>query len=164
MVTSFIIISSSYKEWRNSMKALAERFREMMSSNNLRITMSQLSEMTGVSPSQLRYWEKKNYIHSEQGEKNQNHLFPIKMLYQVGTIKFFLDQGYTLANAVKKAEAQHESIKLFRKFIADQQLRVNQTGPNEGEISIGTIAEDPQTEVYATIDGDKTALHLRKKG
>ena len=33
------------------MKALAERFRQMMSQNNLRITMSQLSEMTGVSPS-----------------------------------------------------------------------------------------------------------------
>ncbi|KRL28051.1 transcriptional regulator [Limosilactobacillus frumenti DSM 13145] len=146
------------------MKALAERFRQMMSQHNLRITMSQLSEMTGVSPSQLRYWEKKHYIRSEQGEKNQNHLFPIQMLYRVCTIKFFLDQGYTLTNAVQKAEAHRESIKLFRQFVADQQLHVNQTGPNKAEISIGKIAEDPETEVYATINGDKTELHLRKQG
>lgn len=146
------------------MQALAKRFQQMMSQNNLRITMSQLAELTGVSPSQLRYWEKKGFIHSEQGEKNQNHLFPIRMLYRVTTIKYFLDQGYTLANAVKKADAHRESAQLFRQFIADQQLQVTQTGPNQGEISIGTIAEDPSTEVYATIDGNKTALHLRKRG
>ena len=86
------------------------------------------------------------------------------MLYRVCTIKFFLDQGYTLTNAVQKAEAHRESIKLFRQFVADQQLHVNPTGPNKGEISIGKIAEDPATEVYATINGDKTELHLRKRG
>ena len=81
---------------------LSERFRKMIKQSNLRITMSQLGEMTGVSPSQIRYWEKKGYINSEQGEKNQNHLYSISILYRVCTIKFFLDQGYTLAVAVKK--------------------------------------------------------------
>ena len=38
---------------------LSERFRKMIKQSNLRITMSQLGEMTGVSPSQIRYWEKK---------------------------------------------------------------------------------------------------------
>lgn len=40
----------------------------------IRITMSQLVEMTGVSPSQIRYWEKKGYINSEQGGKEPESL------------------------------------------------------------------------------------------
>ena len=52
--------------WRNLMDILlSERFRKMIKQSNLRITMSQLGEMTGVSPSQIRYWEKKGYINSE---------------------------------------------------------------------------------------------------
>lgn len=146
------------------METLVERFQRMINQNNLRITMSQLSEMTGVSPSQIRYWEKKNYIHSEQGEKNQNHLFPMKMLYHVCAIKFYLDQGYTLANAAQKADAHRESSKLFRRFMTDQQLQVTATGPGQGEIIVGTIAEDPHTEVYATVNKNGTELHLRKRG
>ena len=124
--------------------------------------MSQLVEMTGVSPSQIRYWEKKGYINSEQGEKNQNHLYSINILYRVCTIKFFLDQGYTLAVAVKKEQERREDVKLFREFIFNQKLSVEQTGSGKGEIILGKIAENPNTEVYATIEDGKTELHLRK--
>ena len=141
---------------------LADRFRKMIKQSNLRITMSQLVEMTGVSPSQIRYWEKKGYINSEQGEKNQNHLYSINILYRVCTIKFFLDQGYTLAVAVKKEQERREAVKLFREFIFSQKLSVEQTGSGKGEIILGKIAENPNTEVYATIEDGKTELHLRK--
>ncbi|MCD7084637.1 MerR family transcriptional regulator [Limosilactobacillus fastidiosus] len=142
---------------------LADRFHKMIGQNNLRVTMSQLVEMTGVSSSQIRYWEKKGYIESEQEEKNQNHLFPVTMLFRVCTIKFFLDQGYTLAVAVKKEQERRESVKLLRKFILNQKLNVKQLGPGKGEIEIGEIAEDPHIEVYATVKNGKTELHLRQK-
>lgn len=142
---------------------LAERFRKMMKQSSLKVTMTQLAETTGVSPSQIRYWEKKGYISSEQGEKNQNHLYPISMLYRVCTIKFFLDQGYTLAVAVKKEQEHRELVKLFREFIFSQKLNVKQTGTNKGEIELGKIAEKPNTAVYATIEGGKTELHLRQE-
>ena len=141
---------------------LSERFRKMIKQSNLRITMSQLGEMTGVSPSQIRYWEKKGYINSEQGEKNQNHLYSIGILYRVCTIKFFLDQGYTLAVAVKKEKERREAINLFREFVFSQRLSVKQTGSDKGEITLGKIAEDSNIEVYATIENGKTGLHLRK--
>lgn len=144
-------------------KALGDRFREMMKQSNLRINMTQLSEITGVSPSQIRYWEKKGYIKSEQSEKNQNHFYPITMIYQVGTIKFFLDQGFTLTMAVKKEKEHRESIKLFREFITSRRLDIKQIGPHKGEIELGAVAEDPDTEVYATIEDGKTELHLRTK-
>lgn len=142
--------------------SLAERFRKMVKQSNLRITMSQLVEMTGVSPSQIRYWEKKGYIKSEQCEKNQNHLYPLSMLYRVCTIKFFLDQGYTLAVAVDKEKAERKAINLVREFIFNQELSIEQKDSGKGEINLGKIAEDPNTEVYATIENGKTELHLQK--
>ena len=65
-ITNFKIINRELNGWRNLMDILlADRFRKMIKQSNLRITMSQLVEMTGVSPSQIRYWEKKGYINSE---------------------------------------------------------------------------------------------------
>lgn len=145
------------------MDTLAERFRKMVRQNNIRITMSQLTEMTGVSTSQIRYWEKKGYIKSEQSEKNQNHLYPVQMLYRVCTIKYFLDQGYTLAVAVKKEEEHRESVKLFREFVFSQKLTVKPLDGNGGEIELGEITDKPGTMVYATIKDGKTELHLRQR-
>ncbi len=75
---------------------LSERFRKMIKQSNLRITMSQLGEMTGVSPSQIRYWEKKGYINSEQGEKNQ--IISIQLVFFIGFVRlsFFLIRGIRL--------------------------------------------------------------------
>ena len=97
-----------------------------------------------------------------RSEKNQNHLYSISILYRVCTIKFFLDQGYTLAVAVKKEQERRKAVKLFREFIFNQKLSVEQTGSGRGEIKLGKVAEDPNTEVYATVEDGKTELHLRK--
>ena len=53
------------------MDSLSEQIREMIISNQLKISMSEVSRVTGVSTSQLRYWEKKGYIRSEQDEQNK---------------------------------------------------------------------------------------------
>ena len=55
------------------MDPLSEKIRKMIASKQLKISMSEVARVTGVSTSQLRYWEKKGYIKSEQDEQNKNH-------------------------------------------------------------------------------------------
>ena len=123
--------------------------------------MSEVARVTRVSTSQLRYWEKKGYIKSEQDEQNKNHYFSFPTIFQVLTIKVFLDQGFTLAMAVKKERKRRELHKIFTRFITDGIKEVEQTGEDSGEVKLGPLAEDSTKEVYAVIDGDKTSLHIR---
>ena len=44
------------------MDVLGKQFREIFKSNDIKIGMTELAKVTGVSPSQLRYWERKGYI------------------------------------------------------------------------------------------------------
>ncbi len=140
---------------------LSEKIRKMIASKQLKISMSEVARVTGVSTSQLRYWEKKGYIKSEQNEQNKNHYFSFPTIFQVLTIKVFLDQGFTLAMAVKKERKRRELHKIFTRFITDGIKEVEQTGEDSGEVKLGPLAEDSTKEVYAVIDGDKTSLHIR---
>ena len=81
---------------------LGKQFRQLITNDHLRISMTELAHVTGVSTSQIRYWERKGYISSKQSDKNKNHYFSFLTLFRVATIKYFLDQGFTLATAVKK--------------------------------------------------------------
>ncbi|MFR0575923.1 MerR family transcriptional regulator [Limosilactobacillus reuteri subsp. suis] len=143
------------------MDPLSEKIRKMIASKQLKISMSEVARVTGVSTSQLRYWEKKGYIKSEQDEQNKNHYFSFPTIFQVLTIKAFLDQGFTLAMAVKKERKRRELHKIFTRFITDGIKEVEQTGEDSGEVKLGPLAEDSTKEVYAVIDSDKTSLRIR---
>lgn len=143
------------------MGPLSEKIRKMIASKQLKISMSEVARVTGVSTSQLRYWEKKGYIKSEQDEQNKNHYFSFSTIFQVLTIKVFLDQGFTLAMAVKKERKRRELHKIFTRFITDGIKEVEQTGEDSGEVKLGSLAEDSTKEVYAVIDSDKTSLRIR---
>ncbi len=143
------------------MDPLSGKIRKMIASKQLKISMSEVARVTGVSTSQLRYWEKKGYIKSEQDEQNKNHYFSFSTIFQVLTIKVFLDQGFTLAMAVKKERKRRELHKIFTRFITDGIKEVEQTGEDSGEVKLGSLAEDSTKEVYAVIDSDKTSLRIR---
>ena len=145
------------------MDPLSEKIRKLIASKELKISMSEMARVTDVSTSQLRYWEKKGYIKSEQDEQNKNHYFTLPVMFQVFTIKAFLDQGYTLAMAVKKEHERRELHQIFIRFIADCIMEVKQTGEKKGEINLGPLAEEPTKEVYAVIDGQQTSLHIRTR-
>ena len=44
------------------MDPLSEKIRKMIASKQLKISMSEVARVTGVSTSQLRYWEKKGIL------------------------------------------------------------------------------------------------------
>lgn len=136
---------------------LSAAIKRLIVSKELKINMTEASRLTGVSTSQLRYWEKKGYIKSEQGEQNKNHYFTLTTVLQAFTIKFFLDQGFTLAMAVKKEQKRRESSLILRQFITNGVTAVKQNG----EVKLGPLADDPATEVYAQVAGDHVSYHLR---
>lgn len=144
------------------MDALGKQFREIFKSNDIKIGMTELAKVTGVSPSQLRYWERKGFIHSQQDQQNKNHHFSLMTAYQVRTIKFYLDQGYTLQVAVQKEHERRILGKVFRHFITDRIQSIDQDDNGNGLVMLGKLDDDPTKEVYARVDQDgKTTLHLR---
>ena len=143
------------------MDPLSEKIRKMIASKQLKISMSEVARVTGVSTSQLRYWEKKGYIKSEQDEQNKNHYFSFPTIFQVLTIKVFLDQGFTLAMAVKKERKRRELHKIFTRFITDGIKEVEQTGEDSGEVKLGSLAEDSTKEVYEVINCDERRIRSR---
>lgn len=144
------------------MDALGKQFREIFKSNDIKIGMTELAKVTGVSPSQLRYWERKGFIHSQQDQQNKNHHFSLMTAYQVRTIKFYLDQGYTLQVAVQKEHERRILGKVFRHFITDRIQSIDQDDNGNGLVMLGKLDDDPTKEVYARVDQDgKTTFHLR---
>lgn len=144
------------------MDALGKQFRKIFKSDDIKIGMTELAKVTGVSPSQLRYWERKGFIHSQQDQQNKNHHFSLMTAYQVRTIKFYLDQGYTLQVAVEKERERRALGKVFRHFITDRIQSIDQDDDGDGLVMLGRLDDDPTKEVYARVDRDgQTTLHLR---
>lgn len=142
-------------------KLLRDHFRQMIVDNKLRISMSEMARVTGVSTSQLRYWERKGFISSKQDDKNKNHYFGLLTMFSVFTIKYFLDEGYTLTVAVEKEQKRKKLGKVFRMFIADRIRDIKQLDDGRGEVDLGTLTNDPDQEVYAVVDDKGTHLYCR---
>ncbi|MGG5359279.1 MULTISPECIES: MerR family transcriptional regulator [unclassified Enterococcus] len=89
---------------------IGSSMKRLLENDQLLIGISELSEIVGVSPRQLRYWEQKGFIHSVSNDANAPRKYRIPTVAKVEMIKKFLDEGYTLAKAAEKAA---ERIKMF---------------------------------------------------
>lgn len=135
------------------MSAITEEFRKMFVHEKLRISMTELSQAVGVSPSQIRYWERKGYIASEQEQQNKNHKYSMTTMVQVAGIKYFLDEGYTLPVAVKKQEEHCDMSRALKHFIGDRLLDFENDTEGATLINLGTLDDDPKKEVVAKVNG-----------
>lgn len=130
--------------------------------SKLQITLSELSEASEVSPSQIRYWEKKGYIQSIQGQKNQSHKYTIRTLGTLMGIKYYLNQGFTLAKAFEKQNRQRglfNSVKCF----AMSRVQDIQMKDDHVEIDLGQVDNIPGQRVIAVVENDgQTKMILRK--
>lgn len=144
------------------MSSLTEHLRHLRIDTKIKIGMTELTNITGVSPSQIRYWERKGYIKSEQDQQNKNHYFNLFTIYRVSIIKYYLDQGYTLQKAVQKERERHELGTIFSTFLRERIENIKQINSDQGEITLGRLADDPTKEVYAQIKrGKEASIHLR---
>lgn len=142
------------------MDQLTKNLRKMISAGNLKVSMSEMARVAGVSTSQLRYWDRKGFIKSEQDEQNKNHYFSLRMLFQVCTIKMYLDQGYTLAVAVQKERERRKYHGIFKQFIVDRVMGISEHD-GCGEIDLGPLSDEPSKKVVAVVENGQTRLKLK---
>ena len=141
---------------------LKDQFWHLLQPQRLKISSTDLSRITTVSPSQVRYWERKGYLHAEQGQTGQKHYFSLPAVFQASIIKHFLNKGYTLRMAVQKEHQHRRDGQVFRQFLTDRIMAIPQTGIGKGVIKLGPLADDSNQEVYAQVEiNGKTTLHLR---
>ncbi|WP_295730974.1 MerR family transcriptional regulator [uncultured Limosilactobacillus sp.] len=143
------------------MKSLAKELHQTFFNDKLQITLSELSEACGVSPSQIRYWEKKGYIQSTQNKKNQSHKYTFKALSVVMGIKYYLDQGYTLSTAFTKQQQQRNIIRCVKSFAVNRIQDIKLNGQLV-EIDLGPLKDEPLKHVVAMVESNgDTKLELK---
>ncbi|WGN90225.1 MerR family transcriptional regulator [Ligilactobacillus faecis] len=110
--------------------------------HDIQIGIGDVCKITGVSGRQLRYWEERGYIHSLDDPKSSVRKYSLDILYKVGSIKHFIDEGYTLAKAVEKSEQRSKEMMVVRHFMVDclKEVKVTDLKKGYGELELGTYA------------------------
>ncbi|MFC6180631.1 MerR family transcriptional regulator [Lactiplantibacillus daowaiensis] len=102
----------------NQNELFFKNFKAQINKHQFTVGISDLAKTTGVSQTQLRYWEQKGYIHSAKAtEKNTTHRFSYGTLMRVHFIKAMLDEGFTLAAAAQMASQRSNQMEMMRIFV-----------------------------------------------
>ncbi|MCQ4503595.1 MerR family transcriptional regulator, partial [Vibrio parahaemolyticus] len=92
--------------------------KRLLENDHLLVGISELSEIVGVSPRQLRYWEQKEFIRSVSTGVNCPRKYQLPTVIKVEIIKKYLDEGYTLNKSAEKAEERLKKMKHVRKVFS----------------------------------------------
>ncbi|MCR1901778.1 MerR family transcriptional regulator [Ligilactobacillus apodemi] len=124
---------------------------------DIRIGIGDMCKITGVTGRQLRYWEERGYIRSLSGDKNSVRKYSWEMLYKVGSIKHFIDEGYTLAKAVEKSDLREKEMKIVHRFLrsAMQGVEITDLEHLYGKVDLGDCNGK---RVYGVVDEQGTHL------
>lgn len=141
------------------MSSLPEELRGLFGKHKLQLGIGDLAKVTGVSQSKIRYWEQKGYIQSTQNDEGQNHKYSLMMLGKVHLIRHYLDEGFTLTMAVKKADRHKEIMDLVSKVAVDRFRELEEYEGNPA-VNLGSVCEAPHQSVIAVIEEGETKLHL----
>ncbi|MFC6169441.1 MerR family transcriptional regulator [Loigolactobacillus jiayinensis] len=122
--------------------------------------ISQISQMTAISPRQLRYWEKRGYISSLPEKEGASRQYNLKMTIRIIGIKQFLDEGYTLATAVQKVADFAQRNGLMRQFITQ---RFEGTTELAGEMALdfGDLADGQR--IYGVVHEGRAEFKIQAK-
>lgn len=137
------------------MAKFTEEVREFFDIRRLVFRIGELAAMTDVSARQLRYWEKKGLIASEEREDGQQaRVYTFKTFVRVSMIKYYLDNGYTLAAAGKLAAERQDRVQYIHRFITrgmrgmaqvDGQMAIN-LGPFDETQTLMALIPEADTD------------------
>ena len=133
------------------MAQFTNEMRQVFDVHRLVFRIGELASMTGVSPRQLRYWEKKELIHARKRDGEQARVYSFGTFVKVSMIKFFLDSGYTLTAAGEKAQARGSRAKVLHRFIA---TGLRGFAEIEGQMAINLGPFDAQRTLMAVLPED----------
>jgi len=139
-------------------------FRELLHRGQLTVGISELSKMTGVSPRQLRYWQKKGYIMPKnQDEPGRARTYTMKMVIKVAAMSNLLAAGYTLTAAAAQVDERMRPSQTMLRVLLDryQGFQVNDDGGIM--VDLGTFDPDPTQELFAQLVDNQPKFILKPK-
>ncbi|KEK03007.1 MerR family transcriptional regulator [Oenococcus oeni] len=130
----------------------------MVRDDNVLIGISDLSDATGVSQTQLRYWLEKGYLKSRGTAKKKKFIYGT--VFFVRMIKKYQDEGFTLASAVEHTKRHSTMIKAINKMVFDRLENV-QEEEKCTLIDLGVFDPQENKHLFASVteNGTKFELH-----
>jgi len=145
--------------------------------SRLIVGIGEVSDITGVSARQLRYWEAKGLINSIDANSNTNRKYDYSNIEKIVLIKDFLDQGFTLESAAKRLEERIQRLNKTIITLADkyeshpEQISNSDANPENFNQIFNFGAEDylfigyathlitkERLKIYSPIDGTQNNL------
>jgi len=137
----------------------ASNLLKRMPIEKLILGIGDVAAATGVSQSQIRYWEGKGYIHSESSSDGKNRKFSYKTVLKVQQIKTYLDDGYTLAGAAKQSQRRGAYFETLRSFFEGRFVAMD-VDAEAAQINLGRFDPEPGKDLVAERINDKWQFKL----
>ena len=98
----------------------SKMIQRLLNEENLLIGISELSEIAEVSPRQLRYWEEKGIINSQDSKEGSTRRFDYINIKKMLLIQEMLEEGFTLDFAAKKVEKRLAALNAMFKNLVEE--------------------------------------------
>ncbi|MGY5340131.1 MerR family transcriptional regulator [Levilactobacillus spicheri] len=137
------------------------KFMKKMPLDEMVLGIGDVARVTGVSQSQLRYWERKGYIQTSELADGGNRKFTYKTALQVKQIKMLLDEGYTLVSAVARARKRGVYAETLRSFFEERFNAITvDDDQHEATIDLGVFDPDPSQHLITYRRADQWHFRL----
>lgn len=141
------------------MPKITKEMKGLFGKPSIQLGIGDLSRISGVSQSQLRYWESKHYISPIQSSAGKNRKYQLLTIVKVVIIKKFLDDGFTLPVAVRKSLEHKEMMDVVRKVNIERFISMEEID-GDPAINMGPLEDDPGYNVFAIVKNGTTILRL----
>lgn len=140
---------ASFNNYLDLMKGIAQPA-------GITLGTADLVKATGVPASQLRYWVEQGYVTTVTGPDQRSRKFSYRAVFRVRAIKYFLDNGYTLAYATAHVSRFNNLDVHLQQVVLDKMTALTITADDQAELSLGLI-NDGHDELHLTVQPDGQA-------
>ncbi len=115
--------------------------------------IGEVSKMIDVSPRQIRYWESKGFIESLRGNENSSRVYNFHNFMKISSIKYYLDQGYTLQGAIDQTTKHAKNMDFLRKFLEKSYHGIKQLD-GKMAVNLGFFDAEKSKILYGLLNDD----------
>lgn len=139
-------------------------FRDLFHRGQLTIGISELSRMTGVSPRQLRYWQKKGYIiPKNEDEPGRARIYTMKMVIKAAAMSNLLQTGYTLKAAAAQVDERMRPAQTMYRLLFGRYQGYEVADDGQLLVDLGEFDPDPTQEIFVKLVGDQPKFILKAR-
>jgi len=139
-------------------------FRDLFHRGQLTIGISELSRMTGVSPRQLRYWQKKGYIiPKNEDEPGRARIYTMKMVIKAAAMSNLLQTGYTLKAAAAQVDERMRPAQTMYRLLFGRYQGYEVSEDGQLLVDLGKFDPDPAQELFVKLVDDQPKFILKAR-